>query len=517
MLVEVGNTVVNLPRNMLDEYRKKTQYYGPLKAEVERLEVEEDGQIKEVLNTKLMQVKFISKDGARQPLDREELVQVVAKIPGIIPPCDPSHSRVEEKCITEGAENHQYSSIAETVSISFGEGDDVRINKKNIEQFRNLSKVTGSLGAKREKTFRIEGDRRVPVTTVSLFPVERIVNAASAEHQAAVKTEEIRIPRMTMMRGREGGKGKTRYSNCISESATPPAEEKGKVKLELHSDPVEDIFSSELEDGGISNCGFETGLIVHTSPVYNVSMLDISNLNNWTNIKAQDTLPLQHKSSPVDMSARLSSDEIWKYLTKYASEDHNVQGLITQFNNESWLEVKRMSDFFHVDGEVMTDICFKAVYRNDSSPVTYFLRGFSRLIRTGELTTAADISHLFRCLSIDRKLCLGLKPSPYQPDIETSEKVRTYFKQKGHFVSTPFESLFAVACRGIVIVPGQPDSSTFTRGSKSVLGVQALCRACALLGKKLNQLIRTASEDATTSKGGVSNNKVGYCLCWLSV
>lgn len=486
ILLEDGNNV-SLQKSVIDEYRRKMQYYGPLKAVVERVTVEHEGKVREILRTKLIQIKFVSKDASGQDLKGEELLQAVAKIPGLIPPCDPPVSYREDDRVNN-VEKFEDDNEDERVSITFCDGENISISKKAIEQYRKLSRVTKPLGAQREKTFKIEGEERIPVTIVRLFPSESIEPSLSDHIKEATPVEsKTPVIKRGRSQGQRGGKTRDRRQpKYLQEYTALPKGIKPKLK-------------NESEDGGISNFGYENGLIVQMSPSYSASETDID-LDSCDNVTGEDLLPLQLQSAPSDMNARLTSLEIWKYLTEYASEYNQVQGLITQFNNESWLEVKRMSDFYHVDGEVMTDISFKAVYRNDPSPVTFFLRGFSRLIRTGELNTANDINHLFSGLSCDRKLCLGLKPSPYQPDIETNEQVRLYFKQKGHFVSTPFESLFSKACRGIVTVKGMPSSSNFTRGSKSVLGVHVVCSACALLGKKMNQLIKASVKNGANGE-----------------
>lgn len=510
ILVDDGNSVVSLQKSVVDEYRRKTQYYGPLRAIVERVKVEQEGQEREVLKTKLMQVKFVSKDASGQDLKGDDLLRAMARIPGLIPPCDAPFTNGEGEINVNG--ESKYCNEGKMVSIRFGDNDSISIEKKAIERYRKLSHVTEPLGAQRERSFKTEGNKRIPVTVIRLFPKKGNTHSTSPVHVKIETSLDDKVPRMKRGRPRGRGRGVSRgrrrqQPKFLDDYTALPRGLKPKIKQEPESDHVEDMQVSESEDGGISNFGYETGMIVQMSPSTNASETDIDDLDNCGDLNGEDVVPLQLQSAPLDMNTILTSHEIWKYLTEYSSEDTNVQGFITHFNNESWLEVKRISDFFHVDGEVMTDISFKAVYRNDSSPVFYFLRGFSRLIRTGELATANDVNHLFRCLSCDRKLCLGLKPSPYQPSVETNDQVRLYFKRKGHFVSTPFESFFSQACRGIVIVRGNPSCTTFTRGSKSVQGVQALCTTCAALGKNMNHLIRS-SKNGATSKNDILNDKV---------
>ncbi|KAG7161780.1 uncharacterized protein LOC121874536 [Homarus americanus] len=512
LVLDDGNSVVSLQKSVVDEYRRKTKYYGPLKAAVERVKVVQEGKEREVLRTKLMQVKFVSKDASGQDLKGKELLQAVAKIPGLIPSCDPPVNHEEESGNGVVSESEDINK-GDMVLISFGDDDNISISKKAIEQYRKLSQVTKPLGVQREKTFKIQDNERIPITIVRLFPSENVVPASSPVCIKVETPQEEKIPKVRRGRPRGRGRGATRgrrrqQPKFLQEYTALQRGLKPKVKEEPESDHLEDTPKSESEDGGISTFGYESGVIVQMSPSYNASETDMDDFDNCDNINGEDILPFQLNSAPVDMSSKLTSNEIWKYLTEYASKCNRVQGLITQFNNESWLEVKRMSDFFHVDGEVMTDVSFKAVYRNDPSPVTYFLRGFSRLIRTGELSTANDINHLFKCLSHDRKLCLGLKPSPYQPDVETNEQVRLYFKQKGQFVSTPFESLFSKACRGIITIRGNSSSTTFTRGSKSILGVHALCSACAMLGKKMNQLMKASQKNGANVRINSSIEKL---------
>ncbi|KAK4295879.1 hypothetical protein Pmani_031582 [Petrolisthes manimaculis] len=500
IVMEDGCSVVNLHKSVVDEYRRKMQYYGPLKAVVEKVRVGLEGQEKEVLRAKLMQVKVMTKDASGQDMKWEDLAQVLQKIPGIIPPCEPPVSTSKEEAHIG---NSFDSSKNQVVQINFSDGESISISKKAIDQYRKLSQVTKPLSAQREKTFREEGEHKIPVTIVRLFPKDSSVPPAP-DNQEKVKVAPRPRRGRPRGRGRGGVRGRKKQQPKILQGYTGlPETLKMKDELEECGE-AEEVQLSEPEDKGINMFGFEGGMIVKTSPVYNSSLPDLRDLENESENSEFRDMPIQIQSAPVDINVNLTSERIWKYLTDYVSEDARVQGLITQFNNESWLEVKRMSDFFHIDEEVITDVSFKAVYRSDNSPIKYFLRGFSRLLHTGQLTTAGEVNHLLRCLSSNRKLCLGLKPSVYLPHVETNETVRTFFKQTGHYISTPFESLFSHACRGIVTITGSPSAATFVRGNKSILGVYALCKACVTLGKRLDHLIKTTTHNTSSAK----NNKL---------
>ncbi|XP_050724788.1 uncharacterized protein LOC127002734 isoform X1 [Eriocheir sinensis] len=499
ILIGHGENQVKLKKSVIAEYRQKRQYYGPLRAVVERATVNCNGQQQEILKTKLMQVKFVSKDSLGNDLKGDDLLQSMAKIPGLIPPCDPPLDNVGKKMNGSNAVDKK-----DQVFITFTDGDSINISKKVIDQYRKLSGTTKSLAVQREKTYRNDGSGRTPVTIVRLYPRDdgdqRLAKMEATDNSSSLKPQ---IGRPRAVRGQINIKTKL-LQDCSELQQSITAEMKDEMVL---VEIEEDTQQSQSEDEGLSSFGYETGIIVQTSPTYSASFPNLKELESCTEV-SNDVIAFHLQSASVDVNVKLSSDEIWKYLTEYASECEQVQGLITQFNNESWLEVKRMSDFFHVDGEVMTDISIKAVYRSNPSPVTFYLRGFGRMIRSGELNTLSDITHLYRCLSSDHKLCLGLKPSPYQPDIENNEHVRQYFKSKGHFVSTPFESLFSRKCRGIVTIQGSPPAATFTRGSRTVMGVYALCTACGIMGKKLSQLIKTYPRNKPTLESTSSHAKV---------
>lgn len=500
--VNDGENVIHLSRSVVDEYRRKSNYFGPLKAAVEKAKLVQDGEEKEVLRTKLMQVKFVMRDGAGQELSGEEMVKAMAKIPGIIPPCDPGS-------IHDGSDACPLSpnTKEEVVTISFGENDQVDIPRSAIEQYRALSKITEPLTAKKEKSFREENGRKVPVTVISLYPDKESVPVSPVHEESMQQVDEQPAkPR----RGRPAGRGKRviRGRKRVlpdSPDTKPLIDPQRSFKRETPEEPQNTSSNSEAEDGGISELGFDSGIVVVQTPGHEVMSTEEGFIENGVTEVA--LLPLQLQSAPKDMAAELTSQQAWKYLTEYASEEDAVQGLVTQFNNESWLEVKRMSDFFHCDGEVMTDISFKAVYRKDDTRISYYLRGFSRLLKTGELTSANAINHLFRCLSPDRKLCLGLKPALFETHLESHEQLRHFFKQKGHIISTPFESLFSKECKGIVVVNGNPTSCTFTRGSKTIVGVQVLCRECAALGKQMNQLLKGHTHNGSLARNELLGEK----------
>lgn len=500
-----GENVIHLSRSVVDEYRRKTSYFGPLKAAVEKAKLVQDGEEKEVLRTKLMQVKFVMRDGAGQELSGAEMAKAMAKIPGIIPPCDP-------ESIGDGGDVGPPSpgSREDVVTISFGANDQVDIPRSAIEQYRALSKVTEPLTAKKEKSYREQNGRKVPVTVISLYPDRECAAVSPTQGDAAQHMGEQPIkPR----RGRPAGRGRRvvrgrKRVHPDSLDTKPPIDSQRAFKREPAEETHNASSNSEAEDGGLSELGFDSGIVVVQTPGHEVAATEEDFVGNG--VAEVALLPLQLQSAPKDMAAELTSQQAWKYLTEYASEDDAVQGLVTQFNNESWLEVKRMSDFFHCDGEVMTDISFKAVYRKDDTRVTYYLRGFSRLLKTGELSSANAINHLFRCLSPDRKLCLGLKPALFETQLESHDQLRRLFKQKGHVISTPFESLFSKECKGIVMVSANPASSTFTRGSKTVVGVQVLCRECAALGKEMNQLIKGHAHNGSIAKSELLGEKVRH-------
>lgn len=505
ILIGEGENQVNLKKSVVAEYRQKRQYYGPLQAVVERSLVNSSGQQQVILKTKLMQVRFVSKDPHGNDLKGDDLLQAMAKIPGLIPPCDPPVDNAEEKMNSSNAVDSK-----DQIFVTFSDGDSIPLSKKAVDQYRKLSGTAKSLVAQRERTFRNEGSGRTPITIVRVYPSDDNFQKHVKRMKVADRSSTLN-PQKATSKG-EGERVGKEEINKNSKSLQDCSELQQSIKAEVKDEIVlmnigEDTQQSQSEDEGLSSFGYEAGIIVQTSPVYSGSFPNLKELESCTE-SSNDIIPFHFQSASVDVNVKLTSDEIWKYLTKYASECEQVQGLITQFNNESWLEVKRMSDFFHVDGEVMTDISVKAVYRSSPSPVTYYLRGFGRMIRSGELNTLSDITHLYRCLSSNHKLCLGLKPSPYQPDIENNEHVRQYFKNKGHFVSTPFESLFSQKCQGIVTIRLCPSASTFTRGSRTVMGVYALCTACAIMGKNLNHLIKTYPKNKPTPESTSSHGKV---------
>lgn len=514
ILVGDGENVVSLRKSVIAEFRQKRQYYGPLKAVVERATVDCNGQQQEILKTKLMQVRFASKDAHGNDLKGDDLLHSMAKIPGLIPPCDPPPDNVGEKVNGSNTIGNR-----DQIFLTFSDGDSISISKKAVDQYRKLSGITKPLVAQREKTYRNEGSGRTPLTIVRLYPSDDGIQRSAKRMEAIDNSSTCESQRQEPEEQREGGvKGrrnkKTKFlQDCPELQQSTVAEGKNEV---VFVEAGEDTQQSQSEDEGLSSFGYESGMIVQTSPTYSTSFPNLKDLENCAGI-SNDVMPFHLQSASVDVNVKLTSDEIWKYLTEYASECEQVQGLITQFNNESWLEVKRMSDFFHVDGEVMTDISVKAVYRSNPSPVTFYLRGFGRMIRSGELNTLSDITHLYRCLSSNHKLCLGLKPSPYQPDIENNEHVRQYFKSKGHFVSTPFESLFSQKCRGIVTIRGNPLAATFTRGLRTVMGVYALCSACAIMGKKLNHLIKAYPRNKPITESATSHGKVKCHIAYRTI
>ncbi|XP_064106287.1 uncharacterized protein LOC135215475 [Macrobrachium nipponense] len=516
IVVEEGADLNELQKSVVSEYRRKTGYYNPLKISQVCVKGTSNGEENEMLKIKVVQITSNTDEILEGILDSNLDTHCLSRFPvHPLPLCElpsdggPTGSlKVGEREENGGILLETYSdNNREMFSVKFGEDDIMSVSRSAVDKFHKISGITDSLSAQRERIFTYVNNKEVPITIMYLFPDPEVK-----------KTETCILVKETARkrgrpRGRRKGVAKGRIMKEVRElneyvsqfkhskfrrrdNGIPDQDKDLQIALE------EEI--SDMEGDDLSTFGCETGIVVSGSVVSSSA-----DSNDGDGAAKEDLPMLELQSSHEDMNASLNPGDIWKFLTQYASEDNRVQGLVTQFNNESWLQVKRMSNFYQIDGEVMTDLSFKVVYRNDFSPITYFLRGFSRLLKTGELNTANDINNLFRFMSRDRKLCLGLKPSPYQHSIDSNTRVRKFFQEKGQFLSTPFECLLSKSCRGIVKIIGTSPVSVFTRGSRTVHGVHALCRACALLGKKMNQLIKLSPKNSIMEADEMQEKVVG--------
>ena len=491
-------------QSLISEYRKRNCYYDPLKILQIHPKVSSNNQENELLKLKLIRVKL----NYNQILDDniENFEQSDSQLcDQLLPVCDLSvdgesrNSLKSRERVKTGSLIESYNdSNREMFSVSF-DGDSIHVSRSAIDEFRKISGLTEPLKAHREKVYAFLNEKETPVTILHLFPAD----ASTKQLGCSIPSKETKP---ISKRGRPKGRGRRmvkvrvrkelndadRYMNQFRTSKTRrKREDIIDIGSDSHLSPAE---ITDTEEDGISSFGCEMGIVVNGNSTA-VNTDDCEGEGS----KKEDFPRHELQSMPDNMNASLSPEDMWKFLLLYDSVGIQIHSHAAQFNNESWIEVKRMSDFYQVDGEVLTDLSFKVAYKDALTPVRYFLKGFDRLLKTGELNTANDVNHLFRCMSKDHKVCLGLKPSPYQPSIDSNDQLRRYFREKGQLISTPFDCLLSKSCRGIVKIDSSIPSSTFVRGSKNVVGVQALCRACTFLGKKINQIINSSPKNGVFS------------------
>ena len=408
----------------------------------ERNKVNRNGREEILVRTSLIQVRLTATKADGQELGPDE-INFKINSPGIIPPIDPKqvHNYVPTK--------------SNMVPITFGTHI-IDVNKKAIDKFRELSGVSTSLKAQLSKLYKIKNGVDVPITVLKLFPSnKKIVNNPGYK---------------SIIKGKSGPAYRSNYSVGAS---VAPEEEELKHHLAMKSTEVN----------------------------YNLNQLGRS----WARYKPKDQadadiIPVADYV-PSDMNEIASPDLLWSYLNNNAKDTENIIEFEYGINEDRWLELKRASNTFHINNEMWPDVTIKAVYRmqkeTGSPEITYYVRALGKLVKTGTLTRGIDVNNIIQLMNHDRKMCVGVLPTPYLKLIHSNVELSKLLRRDALLVLNPFESLHSTKCCGIVRDVSQMHTNSFKRGSVGIEGEQVVCPPCMSLCARLNQLF--SSKDFITS------------------
>ena len=409
------------------------------------------GKEEVVIRTSLIQVRVTAKDKDGKKLGPNEIAPAVVKAPGIIPPVEPKE-----------VDNYKPPTNTNMVPITFG-NHIVDINKKAIEQFKKMSGVNKALKAQLSKLYKCKNGVDVPITVVKLFASIRNKGGTG------MKAKGSATPKDTV--------------NLVKWPPTPVSRKSTVSRVSVN--PTEEVFSSDAD--------IKHYLTTKSTEVH----CELSQLGrSWCRYKPRDlvdtdTLP-EAEYVPRDMNEIIPSDILWNYLVSYAKDMENLIDFEYEINEDRWLELKRASNTFHVNGEMWPDVVIKVVYRINKATkdfeITYFIRVLGRLIKTGVLIRGVDVNYIIQMLSHDRKICVGVMATPYLQLLDKNIEMCKVIKKEGLIVLHPFESLHSEKCCGLVRDLSQVHSNSFRRGSVGVEGEQVVCPPCLTLCARLNQL-----------------------------
>lgn len=342
----------------------------------ERTKVRRNGKDEVVIRTSLIQVRVTAKGKDGKKLGPDEMTPAVSRTPGIIPP-------VEE----EEVKNYKPPSNTSMVPITFG-NHIVDINKKAIEQFKKMSGVNRALKAQLSKLYKCKNGVDVPITVLKLFAAPRKSNCSNLANSVPTSLRPVR-------------------SNDISDTINvvkwpPQAINRRNAGI---SSSYQGNFQTndECSNSDASDADLKHFLTTKSTEVH----CELAQLGrSWCRYKPRDihdgdmTLPQGGACMPHDLNELIQTDVLWNYLVNYAKEMENLIDFEYEINEDRWLELKRASNTFHVNGEMWPDVVVKVVYRLNKDTkvfeVTYFIRVLARLIKTGILLRGVDVNNLIQ-------------------------------------------------------------------------------------------------------------------------
>ena len=328
----------------------------------ERTKVRRNLKDEIVIRTSLIQVRVTAKGKDGKKLGPNEISPAMSRTPGIIPPVDPKE-----------VEQYKPSSNTNMVPITFG-NHIVDINKKAIEQFKTMSGVNRALKAQLSKLYKCKNAIDVPITVLKLF--------ASARKGGTLTTI------------------KNISRTCV------PSDSVNVVKWPPHSLGRRPVTTrgpsgSAAADVAVADEDIKHYLTTKSTEVH----CELSQLGrSWCRYKPRDaadadSLP-QADYMPHDMNEVIPSDVLWNFLVNYAKDMENLIDFEYEINEDRWLELKRASNTFHVNGEMWPDVVVKVVYRINKETkdyeISYFIRVLGRLIKTGVLLRGVDVNHIIQ-------------------------------------------------------------------------------------------------------------------------
>lgn len=322
----------------------------------ERTKVRRNGKDEVVVRTSLIQVRVTAKGKDGKKLGPHEISPAVSRTPGIIPPIEPKE-----------VEEYKPPASTNMVPITFG-NHIIDINKKAIEQFKKISGVNRALKAQLSKLYKVKNGVDVPITVLKLFASSRKGSAStkglSRSSEPSDSVNVVKWPPQQLNR-----KGNQRNAASVLTEAC-----EDDLKHYLTTKPTE--VHCELAQLGRSWCRYKPRDAADT-----------------------DAIP-EADYVPHDMNEIIPSDVLWNYMVNFAKELENLIDFEYEINEDRWLELKRASNTFHVNGEMWPDVVVKVVYRINKETkdyeITFFIRVLGRLIKTGMLLRGVDVNYLIQ-------------------------------------------------------------------------------------------------------------------------
>ena len=326
----------------------------------ERTKVNRNGKEEVVIRTSLIQVRVSAKGKDGKKLGPHELNPAVSRTPGIIPPVEP-----------EDVQNYRPPTNTNMVPITFG-NHIVDINKKAIEQFKKMSGVNRALKAQLSKLYKCINGVDVPITIVKLFASAKkgttaVKSTSGGKTSSSSKQDSVNIMKWLPASVNRKATGSSASSDEIPECETD-------IKHYLTTKPTE--VHCELSQLGRSWCRYKPRDVADTDAVPEAGYV------------------------PRDLNEVLPADLLWNYLVSYAKELENLIDFEYEINEDRWLELKRASNTFHINGEMWPDVVVKLVCRLNKSTkdyeITYYVRVLGRLVKTGVLMRGVDVNYIIQ-------------------------------------------------------------------------------------------------------------------------
>lgn len=448
---EDQDKTVSVKKSIIDNYRKKSEYYGPLRIISEKVKVKEKGVLREAVQAKLQHVEIQATDNEGHPVNEHELKILMSQTPGIIPASDPSMESTKE--------GYFYLNLGE---------EKYKVLKKAMSAFQNLASVKPPFNTKIQKVFTNIKGSLMPITIVILYPrVDKVV------YQPTLLDEKKQPIKKTIpKKGKNNGKLVNYYRHNYINWA-----HRGNVCF------------SQIKKIGID---FVDEILIENPTVLDsLKQLGCSLSASANNLEPLETAPDNTGESANPVGSREFVEEIWAYLTGLVRCDSYLIEFEFEMDEEKWLEVKRAFNMFQVDGEVIPDIVLKVVCKKkgDVYELTYYLRCIERLIKSGPVTSKVDINDMLKCLSKDKYICVGLSKEPFIRQVDTNEMLRLHMKENCYLSTRPFESVHDRKCKAIVRDIDTFENSKIQRGPITVYAPFVLCQSCDALQKKLKELL----------------------------
>ncbi|RXG55666.1 Zinc finger protein [Armadillidium vulgare] len=446
---------VSVKKSLIDNYRLKSNYFGPLRIISEKVKVKDKGVLKEAIQAKLQHVEIQATNNQGKPVDEHELKILMSQTPGIIPACDPEEV------------NRKGNSAFMTLNL--GNDDVYKVCKKALTAFQKLANVKPPFNTKIQRVFTSSDGVIVPVTIVSLYPrTDKIVYEAYPEDEKKLPLRKY-ISKKDKYKPKLVNYYRQNYINWAHRGSIRFSEIK-KVGMDF----VDDILTENL-------------LVEDTLKLLGCSVS--STAQNLEPVEVNEN-EVEHSEFPI--GSKEFVEDVWNYLTGLVRNDSFLIEFEFEMDEEKWLEIKRAFNMFQVNGEVIPDILLKVVLKkkeDDTYDLTYYLRVIGRLVKYGPVLSKADVNDMLKCLAKDKYICIGFARDIFLDQADQNEMLRIQLKENCTLMMLPFETLHSKRCKAIVRDVDNIENKKIQRGSTVALGPSVVCEMCSSIHTKLKELV----------------------------